>query len=318
MPREIRELVERFLRDPVSVTVTQPKAAPSRIDQQVYYVPRGWSKIKLLLPILEWAQPETAIIFVRTKMMATLLTAELKEAGQSVDEYHGSLSQHQRETLVRRFREGKIRLVVATDIAARGLDVENLSHVINYDLPDSSETYIHRIGRTGRAGKSGTAIALVQPMDQRLLRQIEQRLKQTMRVCQIPSQVEVQARRLASLEDQVKEALSGERMASFLPLVHQLGAEYDPLAIAAAALQMVYDKNCPQWLREGWDVPPPFVPKPKREGERGEYKGGGGGGYQGRRDRRDRPYRSEYKGDYKGGRSGSGSRRSGSGSSRFS
>lgn len=317
MPREIRDLVERFLRDPVSVTVTQPKAAPSRIDQQVYYVPRGWSKIKLLLPILEWAQPESAIIFVRTKMMATLLTAELKEAGQSVDEYHGSLSQHQRETLVRRFREGKIRLVVATDIAARGLDVESLSHVINYDLPDSSETYIHRIGRTGRAGKSGTAIALVQPMDQRLLRQIEQRLKQTMRVCQIPSQVEVQARRLASLEDQVKEALSGERMASFLPLVHQLGAEYDPLAIAAAALQMVYDKNCPQWLREGWDVPPPFVPKPKREGER-EYKGGGGG-YQGRRDRRDRPYRSEYKGDYKGGRSGSGSRRSSSpNSSRFS
>ncbi|MCU0536550.1 MAG: DEAD/DEAH box helicase, partial [Hydrococcus sp. Prado102] len=167
MPREIRELVNQFLKSPATVTVEQPQAAPTKIEQHVYMVPRGWSKLKALQPILEIESPESAIIFVRTKQTAAELTNKLQESGQSVDEYHGDLSQIQRERLVQRFRDGKIRLVVATDIAARGLDVENLSHVINFDLPDNAETYIHRIGRTGRAGKTGTAIALVEPIDRR-------------------------------------------------------------------------------------------------------------------------------------------------------
>jgi ATP-dependent RNA helicase DeaD len=263
MPREIRELINQFLKSPVTVAVEQPQAAPAKIEQHVYMVPRGWTKLKALQPILEIEAPESAIIFVRTKQTAAELTSKLQEAGQTADEYHGDLSQIQRERLVQRFRDGKVRLVVATDIAARGLDVENLTHVINYDLPDNTETYIHRIGRTGRAGKTGTAISLVEPVDRRLLRQIEHRLRQSIEVCQIPNRSQVEAKRLEKLQAQIKESLAGERMASFLPIVNELSAQYDPQAIAAAALQMVYDQNCPNWMKTDWEVPAAgALPKP--------------------------------------------------------
>ncbi|MEA5536152.1 DEAD/DEAH box helicase [Crocosphaera sp. XPORK-15E] len=262
MPREIRELVSQFLKSPVTVAVEQTQAAPTKIDQHLYAVPRGWSKLKALQPILEIESPESAIIFVRTKQTASELTSKLQEVGHSVDEYHGNLSQSQRERLVHRFREGKIRLVVATDIAARGLDVENLSHVINYDLPDNSETYIHRIGRTGRAGKTGTAISIVEPVDRRMVRQIERRVRQQLETSQIPSRSQVEAKRLEKLQTRIKDSLAGERMASFLPLVRELSAEYDPQAIAAAALQMIYDQDCPNWMKTDWEVPDDTSAKP--------------------------------------------------------
>jgi ATP-dependent RNA helicase DeaD len=263
MPREIRQLIDRFLKDPQTVTVEQPQAAPAKIEQHVYMVPRGWSKLKALQPILEIEDPESAIIFVRTKQTAAELTNRLQEVGQTVDEYHGDLSQIQRERLVQRFRDGKVRLVVATDIAARGLDVENLSHVINYDLPDNAETYIHRIGRTGRAGKTGTAIALIEPIDRRLLKQIERRLRQNLEVARIPNRSQVEAKRLEKLQVRIKESLAGERMASFLPIVNDLSAEYDPQAIAAAALQIMYDRDCPNWMKTDWEVPSgASLPKP--------------------------------------------------------
>ncbi len=262
MPREIRELVNQFLKDPATVSVKQLEVAPTKIEQQLYFVPRGWSKLKALQPILEIESPESAIIFVRTKQTAAELTSKLQESGQSVDEYHGNLSQSQRERLVQRFRDNKVKLVVATDIAARGLDVTNLSHVINFDLPDNAETYIHRIGRTGRAGKTGTAIALVEPIDRRLLRQIEQRLKQRIEIHEIPTRSVVEAKRLEKLQNQIQEALTGERMASFLPLVRDLSAEYDPQAIAAAALQMIYDQSCPNWMKTEWEVPESGMNKP--------------------------------------------------------
>ncbi|GBF78855.1 DEAD/DEAH box helicase [Aphanothece sacrum] len=262
MPREIRDLVNQFLTTPVTVSVEQPQAAPTMIEQHLYNVPRGWSKLKALQPILEIENPESAIIFVRTKQTAAELTSKLQEAGQSVDEYHGNLSQSQRERLVQRFRDGKVKLVVATDIAARGLDVENLSHVINYDFPDNAETYIHRIGRTGRAGKTGTAISLADSIDRRMIRQIERRVRQTLEVCQIPNRSQVEAKRLGKLQQQIQDSLAGERMASFLPLVRELSAEYDPQAIAAAALQMIYDQNCPHWMRTDWEVPENNLSKP--------------------------------------------------------
>jgi ATP-dependent RNA helicase DeaD len=262
MPREIQQLINDFLRNPVSVTGEKPQDTPTRIEQKVYMVPRGWSKIKALQPIIEMENPESALIFVRTKRTASELTSKLQEAGQSVDEYHGDLSQQQRERLVQRWREGRIKIVVATDIAARGLDVENLTHVFNFELPDNTETYIHRIGRTGRAGKEGKAIALVEPSDRRLLRQIERRIKQEIEVCQIPSRSVVEAKRLAKLQNEVKDCLAGERLASFLPMVKELISESDPMAIAAAALQMVYDQNCPDWLKEDWDVPQGNSSKP--------------------------------------------------------
>ncbi|AFZ54255.1 DEAD/DEAH box helicase [Cyanobacterium aponinum UTEX 3222] len=274
MPKEIQYLVKEFMNDPINATGEKPQDTPSRIDQCVYMVPRGWSKIKTIQPILEIEDPQSGIIFVRTKRTASELTTKLQEAGQSVDEYHGDLSQSQRERLIQRWRDGKIKLVVATDIAARGLDVSDLTHVFNFDLPDNTETYIHRIGRTGRAGKEGKAIALVEPSDRRFLRQIERRLNQTIRVENVPNRSTVEAKRMEKLTEQIKESLAGERLASFLPLVKELHEDYDPTAIAAATLQILYDRDCPSWLQQDWDVPPPATPKPyikKGKGGRTKY-----------------------------------------------
>ncbi|MBW4574583.1 MAG: DEAD/DEAH box helicase [Aphanothece sp. CMT-3BRIN-NPC111] len=271
MPPVIRSLVNKFLRSPVTVTVDQPKAAPAMINQQVYFVPRGWTKAKALQPILELEDPESALIFVRTRKAAAELTNQLQGAGHSVDEYHGDLTQIQRERLLMRFRQSKVRWVVATDIAARGLDVDYLTHVINYDLPDSVENYIHRIGRTGRAGNTGTAISLIQPMERRKLQLIERRVRQTLKVCPIPTRAQIEGRYLQKLQAKVREALTGERMASFLPIVAQLGEEYDAHAIAAAALQMVYDQTRPAWLDSaepdmpGQDRPSPPKPRLNRQ-----------------------------------------------------
>ena len=268
MPREIKELIKNFLTDPVYITIKQKEAAPTRIDQRVYIVPRGWQKIKALQPILEIEEPDSAIIFVRTKRTASELTSKLQEAGHSVDEYHGNLSQMQRERLVKRFRDGKVKMVVATDIAARGLDVQDLTHVINYDLPDNTETYIHRIGRTGRAGKTGTAIALAQSGDRRAIRQIERRMRTSLETAKIPNRAQVEAKRINKLNHRIKETLAGERMASFLPLVRELSDEYDAQAIAAAALQMVYDRDCPNWMKGDWEVPEDSFSKPVIKGKK--------------------------------------------------
>jgi ATP-dependent RNA helicase DeaD len=261
MPRPIRELVNQFMKLPVTVTVEQPKATPARIEQRVYMVPRGWTKSKALQPILELEDPEAALIFVRTRRAAAELTSQLQAAGYSVDEYHGDLSQFQRERLLSRFKDGQVRWVVATDIAARGLDVDHLTHVINYDLPDQTESYIHRIGRTGRAGKTGTAITLIQQFERRKLHLIERKVRQTLQVSRIPTRSQIEARRLEKLQDKLREALAGERMASFLPVVRDLSEEYDPHAIAAAALQMVYDQTQPTWMTP--DVEETSVERPK-------------------------------------------------------
>lgn len=254
MDPSIRKLVTKFLRSPVTVTIEQPKAAPTRIRQVAYTVPRGWTKARCLLPILELEDPETALIFVRTRKSAAELTSQLQSAGHSVDEYHGDLSQTQRERLLLRFRQRQVRWVVATDIAARGIHVDDLTHVINYDLPDSVENYVHRIGRTGRAGKEGTALSIVHSLDRRKLRDIENHVRQRLEMASVPTRAQIEARQLEKLQETMREALTGERMASFLPIVAQLAEEYEPHAIAAAALQMAYDQTRPAWMRNGSDA----------------------------------------------------------------
>lgn len=249
MEPSIRELTAKFLRSPVMITVEHPKAAPARINQIAYLVPRGWTKARALQPILELEDPESALIFVRTRKAAAELTRQLQAAGHSVDEYHGDLSQSQRERLLLRFRQRQVRWVVATDIAARGLHVEDLTHVINYDLPDSVDSYVHRIGRTGRAGKEGTAITLVHPLDKRKLRDIERHVRQSLEWGVIPTRAQIEARYLEKLQSRMRDALSGERVASFLPIVAALSEESDVRTIAAAALQMAYDQTRPAWLR---------------------------------------------------------------------
>lgn len=276
MPPSIQELVTKFLRSPVTITVEQQKAAPTQINQAIYVVPRGWTKAKALQPILELEDPESAIIFVRTRKTAAELTNQLQSAGHSVDEYHGDLNQQARERLLMRFRQHQVRWIVATDIAARGLDVDHLSHVINYELPDNPESYIHRIGRTGRAGKGGTAISLIQPIDRRKLRLIERHVRQTLKERPIPTRAQIEGRRLEKLKSQILEALTGERMASFLPIVHDLSEQYDMQAIAAAALQMIYDQTRPAWMQSDWESMPEEAygtPKPIKR-NKNDWDGG--------------------------------------------
>lgn len=248
MEPSIWKLVKKFLKSPVTIKVETPKSTPKRIEQRAYMAPRGWSKARALQPILELEDPESAIIFVRTKQAAAELTTFLQAAGHSVDEYHGNLNQAQRERLLQRFRRRQVRWIVATDIAARGLDVDHLTHVINYDLPDNAESYVHRIGRTGRAGREGIAITLIQPIDRRKLRLIERHLRQNFNVLSVPKRSQIEARYIERLQTRVREALAGERVASFLPIVSQLSEEYDAHAIAAAALQLAYDQTRPSWL----------------------------------------------------------------------
>ncbi len=285
MAPEIRELSTKFLRSPVTVTIEQPKAAPNRIVQMAYSIPRGWTKARALQPILELEDPESALIFVRTRRSAAELTRQLQAAGHSVDEYHGDLTQSQRERLLIRFRQRQVRWVVATDIAARGLHVDDLTHVINYDLPDNVESYVHRIGRTGRAGKEGMAISLIHPLDKRKLRDIERHIRQKLEWGNIPTRAQIEAHHLEKLQNRVRETLASERIASFLPIVAQLSEESEPHTIAAAALQMAYDQTRPSWMRiendaPDYDAPPrsgssKSKPKPKlKSGSNSRSKAG--------------------------------------------
>ena len=245
MPREIYKLAQQFLTDPVTVKVKQPKAAPTRINQIAYKVPKAQARSTVLQAVLELEDPESAIIFVRTRREAAKLTQQLQGSGYSTDEYHGDLSQVQRERLLVRFRQRQIRWVVATDIAARGLHVDDLTHVINYDLPDQVETYVHRIGRTGRAGNEGRAISLVHSLERVKLRRVEHHVGQQVTVLETPTRSQIEAKRLEKLTKELHKVLTGERLASFLPMVSQLSEAYDTQAIAAAALQMAFDRYPP-------------------------------------------------------------------------
>lgn len=304
MDPSIRKLVSRFLKDPVNVAIKQQKSAPSKIRQLVYMVPRGWNKMRCLQPILELEEPESAIIFVRTRRTAAELTSELQGAGYSVDEYHGDLSQSQRERLLQRFKQHQVKWIVATDIAARGIHVDDLSHVINFELPDSPDSYVHRVGRTGRAGKEGTAISIVHPLDRRKLRDVEDHINQRLEVVTMPSRADLEAQQISKLKTQLTEALAGERMASFLPIVAQLEEEgYESHAVAAAALQVFYDKTRPSWASEY--VEPTEDELSDRGGSGGGYARGGGGGYRGRT--------GGGGGGYRGGGGGGGGYRGGGG-----
>lgn len=292
MSPTIRKLVAKLLHAPVFVSVEQTQGTPTRIEQNMYVLQRGYSKLRALMPILEMEDPDSAIIFVRTKQAAADLTAQLQAAGYSADEYHGNLNQSQRERLLSRFRRGHLKLIVATDIAARGLDVDRLSHVINFELPDNLENYVHRIGRTGRAGRAGKAISLTYPLDRYRVRQIERHTRQPMIQCELPTRASLEARRIERFETRLREALAGDRVASFLPIVSRLGEEYDPRAVAAAALQLAYDLERPQRNFEAMANEDERTSKPRSASGGGGRRERGGDRFERNGDERpDRPRR---------------------------
>jgi ATP-dependent RNA helicase DeaD len=239
MPREVRRIAERYLRDPVSVAIEQATRTVPTVEQRYLNVSER-EKLDALTRILESEPIDAALVFVRTKTGAAQVGERLQARGYAVEAMHGDMTQPQRETVIRRLRSGQLEAVVATDVAARGLDVERVSHVINYDLPGDPESYVHRIGRTARAGRPGTAVLFVTPREQRLLREIERYTGQRIQPARMPTAADVAARRTAVLKESVLKALAEGGLEAYLAIVEEIAEEggFDMAEVAAAAARL--------------------------------------------------------------------------------
>jgi ATP-dependent RNA helicase DeaD len=236
-PPRINELVRRHMTNPERVAIEAEVRATPRVRQVAYVVARQ-QKVEALGRILDLEAPASAIVFCRTRMEVDQLGEALASRGYSPEALHGGFAQPQRDRVMSRFRDGTADLLIATDVAARGLDIEHVSHVINFDIPQSPEVYVHRIGRTGRAGREGTAITLVQPREHGLLKAIEKVVKQKIEPGRIPSLADVRARRIAGLVDAIRQTLAEDAFDPYRVAVQTLAEEHDGLDIAAAATKV--------------------------------------------------------------------------------
>ena len=242
LPARILKIAERHLRTPERVTIAAEKSASGTLPRvrQVAYIVRRDQKPAALDRILDMAHPRTAIVFCRTRLAVDTLVETLNSHGYRAEALHGGMQQRQRDAVMNRVRSGKTDLLMATDVAARGLDIEHVSHVVNYDLPADSESYVHRIGRTGRAGRVGTAITLADPREHRLLRTIEHFTKQKIDVQPVPTVKDLQARRLEQLTVSLRERLAEGDFDDVRAVVTALAGEFDVMDIAAAAVKMAH------------------------------------------------------------------------------
>ena len=249
MPPQIRRISKKYLHDPQEITV-ENKTTTSANTSQRYLMVSYPQKVDALTRILEVENFEGMIVFVRTKNETETLAEKLRARGYSAAAISGDVAQAQRERTVNQLKSGKLDILVATDVAARGLDVERISHVINYDIPIDTESYVHRIGRTGRAGRSGAAISFVTPRERRLLDAIERATRQPLTQMQLPSVEDVNVTRLARFDDAITEALGqGDRVAGFRDIISHYIAHHDvPEVDVAAALAIVAQGETPLLL----------------------------------------------------------------------
>ncbi len=218
MPHEVIGVARRNLKDPIEIRIKAKTRTAETIDQYVWQV-KGMHKLDALTRILEVEEIEAMIIFVRTKVATLELGEKLEARGFSCAPLNGDMTQVAREKTVERFRAGKLDIVVATDVAARGLDVQRISHVVNYDIPNDIEAYIHRIGRTGRAGRTGKAILFAAPRERRMISAIERATRQTIKPMGLPSRKQVTDRRVSLFKDQVTEAMEAQELDFFEDLI---------------------------------------------------------------------------------------------------
>jgi len=238
IPKEIQKLAQQYMRDPQLIQVEKEQITVQAIEQRYYLVNRE-DKMAALTRLFEMEQISSALIFTRTRASSGDLANQLAARGFLAEALNGDLSQDAREHVMRRFRSGQIQVLVATDVAARGLDIEEISHVFNYDLPDESEIYIHRIGRTGRAGRSGTAISIVTPAGMRQLRSIESLTRQKIKKADIPSRQEILQTREEHLLEQVEIWLRRNRCQREREIVEELvESGHDPMEIATVAIKI--------------------------------------------------------------------------------
>ena len=238
LPARIRSLADRFMRDPKPVTIKRSTLTLTTTEQR-YYLVHESDKTNALTRLFEIEPIHSALIFARTRAETATLANELVVRGIPAEAIHGDLDQNARERVLGRFRANQLKVLVATDVAARGLDIDDISHVFNYHLPDDAEVYVHRIGRTGRAGKTGVAITLLAPREKRRLREVEALTKQPVTKMEIPTASDIVKHRESQVVENVKIWLGRGRYKRELEMVQELiAAGHDPLNIAAAAMKI--------------------------------------------------------------------------------
>ncbi|GAA2779756.1 DEAD/DEAH box helicase [Saccharopolyspora taberi] len=264
MPPAIRKISQSYLNEPVEISVKTRTTTATNINQR--YIPvRGPAKLDALTRILEVETFDAMIVFVRTKQLTEELAEKLQARGFSAAAINGDIPQAARERTIGHLREGRIDILVATDVAARGLDVERISHVLNYDIPHDSESYVHRIGRTGRAGRSGEAILFVSPRERHMLRSIEKATRQSIGQMDLPSIDAVNDQRLAKFAQSITDTLAKGGLELFQNLVQEYERTHDvPAAEIAAALASMVQGETPLLLEP--------EPEPKRGRDTGAAK----------------------------------------------
>ncbi|MHB0948583.1 MAG: DEAD/DEAH box helicase [Gemmatimonadaceae bacterium] len=280
MPPRVAQIAERHLKEPARISIARERSAPGEVPRvkQVAYVVQRAHKVAALGRVLDMESPTSAIVFCRTRTEVDELTETLGSRGYRAEALHGGLNQEQRDRVMRKFRDGTVELLVATDVAARGLDVEHVSHVVNYDVPSSPDVYVHRIGRTGRAGRSGVAITLAEPREHRQLRNIEHLTRQKIAMEAVPTVMDLRARRLEATRAAIQEVLIAGDLDGYRVVVEALSEEYDLMDIATAAVRVAHEAEAGADDEEQ-DIPAQAVPADR---------GFGGGSGRGPRDRESR------------------------------
>ena len=247
MPPRILTLMKKYLREPQHVSIEAKQRTLDTTNQLYYEVGAGREqKLEALVRILDMETPGPTIVFCRTRQMTSDLAEALQMRGYGAEALHGDMNQSERERVLRRFRDDQADMLIATDVAARGLDIDTVTHVINFDIPFDVEQYIHRVGRTGRAGRSGDAITLVQGRERRQLRQIEQMIGAHIKPVRLPTAADIAARRRQQFKETLKTALEAGEFDDFLPTVENLSEEFDAASIAAAALHLLWQSQHPR------------------------------------------------------------------------
>nr|WP_319491200.1 DEAD/DEAH box helicase [uncultured Desulfobacter sp.] len=250
MPAPIQKIAGKYLKNPEKVIIQHDSDVTSTIEQKFWLV-RHTKKSDALLRILEASSYDGVIVFTRTKNDTMSLTKTLEEKGFKAEALNGDLAQAARERTINRLKNGNIDILVATDVAARGLDVDRISHVINYDMPSKIEPYIHRIGRTGRAGRTGEAILFVQPKEKWMLKRIENATRRTVEEIVLPSNREINQKRVDDFKNKIAQTIDTEDLNMFTDLVETTAEEQDiPVAQVAAALAKLLQGNTPFLLKE--------------------------------------------------------------------
>jgi ATP-dependent RNA helicase DeaD len=238
MPKPILDIVGRYMREPEVLRLSQPRALTVPEVEQVFYLVAFPRKLDALCRVLDARRPERAMVFCATKRMVDEVAERIQARGYVAESIHGDISQPQREKVLRAFREGSTEVLVATDVAARGLDMPEVELVINFDIPPDPEYYVHRIGRTARAGKRGEAITFVNPREMRELKLIERVTGARIRRAELPTAAEVEQRDLQVLEERLLDVLSRDRWRRYRAVVEELLEDHDPTDVAAAALAL--------------------------------------------------------------------------------